>query len=76
MKVLEKNLGPITNNHHNLSIGRGNIDWEGTLKMLKKHKYKGFIAIDIGKLPSEYDLDQEILNSIRYLKYIASKIFD
>ncbi len=43
-------------NEH-LGIGRGNIDWEGTLKMLKKHKYKGFIAIDIGKLPSEYDLD-------------------
>jgi len=60
-------------NQH-LGISRGNIDWEGTLKMLKKHKYKGFIAIDIGKLPSEYDLDQEIHNSIRYLKNLASKI--
>jgi len=59
-----------------LGVGRGNIDWEGTLKALKKHKFTGFIAIDIGMLPSQYDLDQEILNSIEHLKNIASKICD
>ena len=59
-----------------LGIGRGNIDWEGTLKALKKHKFQGFIAIDIGMLPSEFDLDQEIHNSIKYLNNLANKIID
>ncbi len=54
-------------NQH-LGVGRGNIDWEGTLKALEKYDFEGYIAIDIGNLPPEYDLDKEIKTSIKYLK--------
>lgn len=57
-----------------LGVGRGNIDWEGTLRALKKHGFKGYMAIDIGNLPPEYDLDEENINSIKYLEQIARKI--
>ncbi|MHA1292011.1 MAG: sugar phosphate isomerase/epimerase family protein [Promethearchaeota archaeon] len=62
------------NNH--LGLGRGNIDWEGVLRALKKHNYKGYIAIDIGNLPSEYDLDEEIIRSINFLKNLHLKLFN
>jgi sugar phosphate isomerase/epimerase len=61
-------------NQH-LGLGRGNIDWEGTLRALKKHNYDGYIAIDIGKLPPGYNLDEETVNSIKFLKDLNSKIF-
>ena len=60
-------------NQH-LGVGRGNIDWEGTLKALDKHAYDGYVAIDIGNLPPEYDLDGEITASIAYLKKNNKKI--
>jgi sugar phosphate isomerase/epimerase len=62
-----------TNAH--LGVGRGNIDWEGTLKALKKHDFNDYIAIDIGNLPKQYDLDQEIIHSIRYLEKINRDLF-
>lgn len=62
-----------TNQH--LGVGRGNIDWEGTLKALKKHNFNQYVAIDIGKLPEQYDLDQEIKKSIKYLEKLNRKLF-
>jgi sugar phosphate isomerase/epimerase len=62
-----------TNAH--LGVGRGNIDWEGTLKALKKHHFNDYIAIDIGNLPKPYDLDQEITHSIKYLEKINTNLF-
>jgi len=63
-----------TNQH--LGVGRGNIDWEGTLKALKKYNYNDYIAIDIGNLPENYNLDQEIKGSIKYLKNLNKQLFD
>ncbi len=60
-------------NQH-LGIGRGTVDWEGTLRALKKHKFNGYIAIDIGKLPSKYNLEEETLNSMKLLNGISKKI--
>ncbi len=60
-------------NQH-LGVGRGTIDWDGTLKALKKHKFSGYIAIDIGNLPPQYDLDEEIVKSIQYLEAINQKL--
>lgn len=62
-----------TNQH--LGIGRGNIDWERTLKALKKYDYNDYIAIDIGNLPEDYNLEQEIKRSIKYLKTLNRKLF-
>ncbi|MBD3197743.1 MAG: TIM barrel protein [Candidatus Lokiarchaeota archaeon] len=55
-----------------LGVGRGNIDWEGTLKALKKHNFDGYIAIDIGNLPSPYNLEDEIIHSMKYLRKLYS----
>ncbi len=60
-------------NQH-LGIGRGTIDWEGMLRALKKHKFNGYIAIDIGKLPPKYNLEEETLNSMKLLTNISKKI--
>ncbi|TXT54170.1 MAG: Xylose isomerase domain-containing protein [Promethearchaeota archaeon] len=60
-------------NQH-LGVGRGTIDWEGTLKALNKHNFNGYVAIDIGKLPSQYKLDEEVLSSIKYLKRLNHEL--
>jgi len=63
-----------SNNQH-LGVGRGTIDWKGTLKALRKHKFRGYIAIDIGNLPPQFDLDEEIVKSIQYLKAVNQKLY-
>jgi sugar phosphate isomerase/epimerase len=60
-------------NQH-LGVGRGTIDWEGTLNALRKHNFNGYIAIDIGNLPPKYNLDEEIIKSIQYLQAINQKL--
>nr|MDO8086945.1 sugar phosphate isomerase/epimerase family protein [Candidatus Sigynarchaeum springense]MDO8118684.1 sugar phosphate isomerase/epimerase family protein [Candidatus Sigynarchaeota archaeon] len=57
-------------NRH-LGLGKGNIDWEGLLRVLKKYKYNGYIAMDIGNIPN---LDEENIRSIKFLEDIASRI--
>ncbi|MHA1699527.1 MAG: sugar phosphate isomerase/epimerase family protein [Promethearchaeota archaeon] len=54
-----------------LGLGKGTIDWEGLLKVLKKHDYKGYIALDIGHVPN---LDEENKRSMQLLKEMAGKI--
>lgn len=60
-------------NEH-LGLTRGTIDWEGTLRALKKHGFKDYIAMDIGKLPPQFNLEEEILNSIKFLERLSQKI--
>jgi sugar phosphate isomerase/epimerase len=57
-------------NRH-LGLGKGNIDWEGLLRVLKKYDFKGYIAMDIGNIP---DLDEENIRSVKFLEDVAAKI--
>lgn len=57
-------------NRH-LGLGKGNIDWEGLLRVLQKYDFAGYIAMDIGNIP---DLDAENIRSVKFLEEIASKI--
>jgi len=39
-----------TNEH--LELGKGTIDFEGVFVALKKHSFKGMVALDIGRIPN------------------------
>lgn len=54
-----------------LGVGKGTIDWEGTLRALDKHGFDGYIAIDIGNIP---DIDEENIRSVKILEEIAQRI--
>jgi sugar phosphate isomerase/epimerase len=58
-----------TNEH--LGLGKGNIDWEGLLRVLNKYSYDGYIAMDIGNIPN---LDEENIRSVQFLEELASQI--
>ncbi len=63
----------LTEDH--LEIGKGSIDWINMLKALKKHRYKGYIGIDIGGKPEmKKDLDAIYINSKKYLEELMLKI--
>lgn len=57
-------------NRH-LGLGKGNIDWESLLRVLKKYQFDGYIAMDIGNIP---DIDEENIRSVKFLEDIARKI--
>ncbi len=54
-----------------LGVGKGTVDWEGMLRVLQKHAFDGYIAIDIGHIP---DLDEENIRSVKYLEDVASRM--
>ncbi|MBD3186399.1 TIM barrel protein [Candidatus Bathyarchaeota archaeon] len=54
-----------------LGVGKGTVDWEGTLRALDKHGFDGYIAIDIGNIP---DIDEENIRSVKILEEIAQRI--
>lgn len=56
-------------NEH-LALGRGTVDWDGVFMALQKHKFDGFVAIDVGRVP---DLDQQYLESKQFLEVMAEK---
>ena len=58
-----------TNAHWGL--GKGNIDWEAVLSALKKHRYSGYIAVDIGEIAN---IDVEYSDSKKYLEQLALKL--
>ena len=51
-------------NEH-VAAGRGTVDWDGVFQGLKKHRFKGYVAIDVGMVP---DLDVQYLESLEFLK--------
>jgi len=57
-------------NQH-LTLGEGTIDWEGVFTALKKHKFQGYVAIDIGKVPN---LDEKVKKSKVFLEKISEKL--
>ena len=57
-------------NEH-LGLGKGTIDWEGVFLSLKKHKFKGYVAIDIGGVPQ---IEREYKETKKYLERIEKKL--
>jgi len=50
--------------------GKGNVDWDEVMRVLKKRKYDGFFAIDLERLP---DLRDAFLRSKRFLEDMAAR---
>jgi len=57
-------------NEH-LGLGKGTIDWQGVFIALKKHKFNGYVAIDIGGVPN---IDEEYKESKRFLENLAKEL--
>ena len=51
-------------NEH-LAPGRGTVDWDGVFAGLQKHRYTGYVAVDIGMVP---ELDAQYREALRFLK--------
>lgn len=50
-------------NRH-LPLGKGTIDWEGVFLALKKHKFNGYVGIDVGCVPN---IDNAYIKSMKFL---------
>jgi hypothetical protein len=46
------------------------VDWDGIFQGLKKHKFSGYLAIDVGMVP---DIDVQYRESIEFLKKKAAQ---
>lgn len=57
-------------NEH-LGLGKGTIDWESFFVALKKHRFNGYVGIDIGKIP---DLSKEFLYAKKFLEDLGKKL--
>jgi len=57
-------------NEH-LALGEGTVDWEGVFTALAKHRFAGYVAIDIGRLP---DMDDAMRRSIAYLRELLPRL--
>jgi sugar phosphate isomerase/epimerase len=53
-----------------IAAGRGTVDWDGVFQGLKKHRFAGYLAIDVGMVP---DLDAQYRESLEFLKGMAAK---
>ena len=56
-------------NEH-VATGRGTVDWDGIFQGLKKHKFSGYLAIDVGMVP---DIDAQYRESHEFLKAKAAQ---
>jgi sugar phosphate isomerase/epimerase len=55
-------------NEH-VAAGRGTVDWDGVFQGLKKHRFSGYVAVDVGMVA---DLDEQYRESVRFLEGKAS----
>ncbi len=53
-----------------VAAGRGTVDWDGVFQGLKKHKFSGYVAIDVGMVP---DIDAQYRESMEFLKAKAAQ---
>jgi sugar phosphate isomerase/epimerase len=53
-----------------VAAGRGTVDWDGVFQGLKKHKFSGYLAIDVGMVP---DIDDQYRESFQFLKKKAAQ---
>lgn len=58
-----------TNEH--LPLGKGTIDWEGVFLGLAKHKFDGYVAIDVGGVDH---LDEAYRESVQFLEGLAQRL--
>lgn len=58
-----------TNEH--LPLGNGTIDWEGVFLALAKHKFDGYVAIDIGGVEN---IEEAYRESSRFLAELAQRL--
>jgi len=58
----------LVNDH--VATGRGSVDWDGVFQGLKKHKFSGYLAIDVGMVP---DIDVQYRESFEFLKAKAAQ---
>jgi sugar phosphate isomerase/epimerase len=58
-----------TNQH--LAPGKGTVDWEGVFLALKKHKFAGCVAVDVGNVPK---LDAAYAESKTFLENLARRL--
>jgi sugar phosphate isomerase/epimerase len=56
-------------NEH-VAAGRGSVDWDGVFQGLKKHKFSGYLAIDVGMVP---DIDAQYRESFEFLQAKAAQ---
>ena len=57
-------------NEH-LGLGKGTIDWKGVFAALKKHKFNGYVAVDVGEVAN---IDEEYKKSKKFLENIAREL--
>ena len=53
-----------------VAAGRGTVDWDGVFQGLKKHKFSGYVAVDVGMVP---DLDAQYREKVEFLRSMAAK---
>ena len=53
------------------ALGEGTVDWAGVFAALQKHRFTGYVAIDIGRLP---DMDDAMRRSVAYLEALLTKL--
>lgn len=58
-----------TNAH--LAPGRGTVDWEGVLRALAKHDYRGYIGMDIGRVE---DLEAQYREGTAFLQALERRV--
>ena len=58
-----------TNKH--LKLGNGTIDWDGLFTALKKHRFNGYVAVDVGLVDN---LDKAYRESKRFLENLGRRI--
>lgn len=56
-----------------LAPGKGTIDWDGVFEALKKHKFNGYFAIDVGGNEVKDHLDNETLQAKKFLERMGKK---
>ena len=53
------------------ALGEGTVDWKGVFTALKKHRFAGYVAIDIGRLD---DMDDAMRRSIAFLEELLPRL--
>jgi len=53
--------------------GKGTIDWEAVFEGLKRHKFKGYIAIDVGGQDIKDRLDEEVIEAKKFVEEMGKK---
>lgn len=57
-------------NEH-LGLGKGTIDWRGVFVALKKHRFNGCVAVDVGEVDN---IEEECKESKKFLENIAREL--